>query len=261
MQSWLLGQHGPTQPVPALETATRTIRPWSQLRNEGPYARLTSLQWSVIQICSYKDRDMGPDTHTHTHPSLSHSSLAPWAEGVHGVIHLWANTSAWWWAVQSKAFSRDGDTDRRQSRGMQRPTRSISKWRVGYHWQASTVSMAHTSHELRGRTVRSSEDSAKWVKATLLSGASWKTSLTAEGIKSPASKGFSFISTRPSVAIHSAGLPYGSFPMLFLNGLQIAAIQRWGVNKDRARNKQTEWREPGTIHGYRHPFGPGWSLD
>lgn len=33
------------------------------------------------------------------------------------VIHLWDDTSVWRWAVQSQAFSCDGDTDRRQSHG------------------------------------------------------------------------------------------------------------------------------------------------
>lgn len=33
------------------------------------------------------------------------------------VIHLWDDTSLWRWAVQSQAFSCDGDTDRRQSHG------------------------------------------------------------------------------------------------------------------------------------------------
>lgn len=53
----------PKQSVSALERSNRLIWPWSQLHKEGPYARLTSLQWSVIQICSYKDRDTGLDTH------------------------------------------------------------------------------------------------------------------------------------------------------------------------------------------------------
>lgn len=52
----------PKQRVSALEPSNRITWPWSQLHKEGPYARLTSLQWSVIQICSYKDRDTAPDT-------------------------------------------------------------------------------------------------------------------------------------------------------------------------------------------------------
>lgn len=165
-----------------------------------------------------------------------------------GAIHLWANTSAWWWAVQSKAFSRDGDADGRQSRGLQRPAGSILKWRVGYRWHASAVSMAHTSHELRGWTVRLAGDSTTdELRRHVYLGPPGK-SLTLldcrEDKKSNQPRFLLHFTTCPFASVHSAVLSHRScFCLLFLNGLQTAAIQRWRVNKNRGRNKQTEGGE------------------
>ena len=61
------------------------------------------------------------DPHTHTHYPESESLHFGTLSGLDGnmcrVIHLWDDTSLWRWAVQSQAFSCDGDTDRRQSHG------------------------------------------------------------------------------------------------------------------------------------------------
>lgn len=166
------------------------------------------------------------------------------------VIHLWANTSAWWWAVQSKAFSRDGDTDRRQSRGLERPAGSIFKWRVGYHWHASAVSMAHTSHELWGRTVRLLEDStADELRRRVYLGPPGKSlwrCQTAERTKSPTSKGFYFApKCSQSFNFHLLLL---LFPIFFLKWPPDCSYRQiWEAQINKQRMKRTRahsWMQP-----------------
>lgn len=75
------------------------------------------------------------------------------------VIHRWDDTSVWWWAVQSQAFSSDGDADRRQTRELQRAAGGILEWHMGYRWHANTVSLARISHEPLGWTAQLLKDS------------------------------------------------------------------------------------------------------
>lgn len=214
------------------------------------------------------------NTSTQTDPSLSQtpSTLAPRVDqqrdgDMCGAI-LWDDTSLWRWAVQSQAFSCDGDTDRRQShrftgsrrrylgvtRGLSLTCQHCFPWAY-FPW---TTEVNCTDSE--------TGDEVRW-DIYLRKGANWRKSLQ-QNVEGALQCQQCFLSSPVFTFLTLTIVPYG-----FSHGVSdalsywlfLASSRSWDRQPTKARLGKEKPREKRrtkkVIPGCRHPFASEWSVD